>query len=117
MIDHVRQDPADERGGDVFFTLEGRDPADTHRIMGELFAHATKMNVEPLRWRLGFFNLRDVLSGRDPLFRQHDYDRVRLESVWGCAMDVVTFYDTIELVVIDQRGPSRHLTTLVPEEK
>jgi hypothetical protein len=32
-------------------------------------------------------------------------------------MDVVTFYDTIELVVIDQRGPRRHLTTLVPEEK
>jgi hypothetical protein len=117
MIEHVRQSPADERGGDVFIALEGRDPARTHRIMGELWSHATKINLEPLRWKLGFFNLRDVIKARDPHSSDRDYDRVRLETLWGCTIDVVSLFDTIELVAVDHRDGHKNLTTLIPGEK
>lgn len=100
------------------FTTAGRDPARTNRVMGELWSHATKANLSPVRWRLGFYNLRDVLHARDPHFQERAFGTVRMETVWGCEIVVVSLSDTIELITYDRSAPrASAFTTLVPGER
>lgn len=112
MTSDVRHNLHHERGDDVLFTIDGRDPAWTNRVMSQLWAHATKLNLTPVLWRVGFYNLRDVLHARDPHFRSRPYSTVRLESVWGADIQVITLGDAIELVAADES--TRTLTTIVP---
>lgn len=117
MTEDVRQSPADERGGNVL-TLVGRDPEWTNRVMGELWAHATKINLEPVRWRLGLFNLRDVIRARDPHFQDRAYSVVRPESVWGCTIEISTLFDAVALVAFDKSAPRETAyKTLVPGDQ
>lgn len=114
MAEDVRQSLPDVRGGNVYLTIDGRDPTETHRLMGELFAHATRARLSPIKWQLGYFNMRDLIRGRDPGFKDHDH-RVRMEVVWGCTIEIVAFYDLVNLVTRDANDPVGIFRTLVPE--
>lgn len=117
MADDVRQNPAHERGECVMLTTAGRDPAWTNRVMAELWANATRLNLQPLCWRLGFYGLRDVIRARDPDFQAKDYRTVRIPTVWGCEIQVVSLWDTTELVAVEEKPDgTRVMTTLVPKD-
>jgi hypothetical protein len=95
------------------FIMDARDPTWTGRVMAELFAHATRTNLEPHKWRLGVVNMRDVLRARNPDFSNEAYERP--ETMWGADVEIVALGDVVELVAFDKGAPhDRAFKTLVP---
>ncbi len=89
----------------MIYALVGRDPNWTHQAMGTVWSTATKLNLEPLVWEIGFLNLRDLIKARDPHFQERDYRVGRLETAWGCIIRVICLYDHVTLVANDKGGP------------
>jgi hypothetical protein len=80
-------------------TMDGRDPAWTHRAMADLFSRATERNLILAEWELGLFNLRDLEAARAPGFRQREWTRT--ETFWGCPARVTSLDEEVSLLVID----------------
>jgi hypothetical protein len=98
MVEDSLHNPPD--GGVTMLSLVGRDPSATGRQMSNLWASATARGIVPVRWELGFFNLRDLQQARDPGHGGRSYVRL-IESTWGCDISVVSFCDEIALIASD----------------
>lgn len=91
-------------------TPSSRDEEWTHRAMAELFSAATKMNVTPSEWHVGFFCLCDLLKARDPLMRhKRGAAVVRPETAWGCPVKVIMLSDYVALVAVDKETGARQV--------
>ena len=86
-------------------TVMGRDPGWTMEAMARLFAHATSLNMNPVCWEVGFFNARDVVAAKcGPGWRDRPW--TRLETVWGCALSVVSLSDGVALIAHGVGAPN-----------